>query len=270
MNTAVVQRATPKNQALTVDIGQVTAAIGPLPAVVTPIMANEIVRFVVESQKALSQAELAVVRNQDDAGKVADLLKAIRSALSAQEAARKIHTSPLDDFKAKVMRFYGLATKNLEDAQTLLKGKANDYARAERERLEAQAAAQRKKIEEEAARMAAAQAALGDAEGAQEILDQAAAQTVAVGKVAATGVYGATLGTRVTKRGSVTNSRQFIKFLAAFMDSEPAYGKFVDDLRFPQSALNDLARAVLDPDLEKAVASPDGFVAETVEDISAR
>jgi hypothetical protein len=270
MNTAVIQRSTPKQQALTADIGQVASAIGTVPAMPPAVIAAEIVRFVIESNKALDQAERAVIKDNDTAGRAADLLKAIGSTISSQEAARKQHTAPLDAFKAKIMKFYGLATGNLEQAKEILKEKAGAFARAERDRLQAEADQRQRLAEEEAARLAAAQAALGDQEGADQILEEAAARPTEVVKVSATGVYGASLGLRTTKKGSVNNNRLFIKFLAGFMDSEPAYGKFVDDLRFPQSALNDLARAVLDPDLEAAVAQPDGFVAEEIESISSR
>jgi hypothetical protein len=269
MSTAVVQRATPKHPAQTADIGQVSAAMGPPPVMVSSVMAAEIVRFVTESNKALEQAERAVVNSQESAGKAADLLKAITSTLGTQDAARKVHTAPLDAFKAKVMKFYGLAQTNLELAKSILKDKASVYARAEQARLEREAANARKAAEEEATRMAEAQAALGDQEGADQILEEAAAHTTEVAKFAAIGGYGGSLGLRSNTKGSVTDNRAFLKFLVGFI-SEPAYAKFIDDLRFPQSAMNDLARAVLDPDLEKAVAQPDGFLAEKISDISSR
>lgn len=270
MSTAVMQRSTPKTPALVADIGEVAAAIGHMPQVPSAVIAAEIVRFVSEANKALGQAERAVIDDNESAGKAADLMKAITSALSSQDAARKIHTAPLDKFKAKLMQFYGLATTNLENARQILKDKTLVFAKAERARLEAEAAAAAAAAAEEAQRLAAAQAALGDADGAQQILDEAAARPVEAAKVGITGAYGASLGLRTQKVGQVTDNRAFLKFLVAFMDAEPAYGKFVDDLRFPQSALNDLARAVLDPDLEKAVAQPDGFVAENVESTSSR
>ena len=265
-----MQRATPKHQALTADMGQVAASIGSLPIVVPAIVAAEIVRFVVDSCSALNQAERALVNDQESAGKAADLLKSITAAISAQEAARKIHTAPLDAFKAKLMKFYGVATANLEQARTLVKDKAITYARAEQERLEIEAADRARAAALETERLAQAQAALGDTDGAEQIREEAAARPSEVAKVSATGAYGATLGLRTQKRGTVTNNRAFLKFLVAFMDSEPTYGKFVDDLRFPQSAMNDLARAVLDPDLETAVAQPDGFLAESESLISTR
>lgn len=270
MSTAVIQRSTPKSPALVADVGQVAAAIGPTPPLVASILASEIVRFVVESNKALDQAERAVVNSQESAGKAADLLRAITTAISSQDAARKIHTTPLDNLKAKIMKFYGLAQTNLELAKSILKDKANVYARAEQERLEREAAAARKAAEEEAARLAAAQAALGDEAGAEQILEEAAARPAEVVRMAATGAYGASMGLRKTIKGSVTDNRAFLKFLVGFAESEPAYAKFIDDLRFPQSAMNDLARAVLNDDLELAVAQPDGFKAEKISDISSR
>jgi hypothetical protein len=244
-------------------IGEVAQALGHIPAVNSAGIAAEIVRFVSDSMKALDQANRAVVKDAEAAGKVADLLTAIRRAMATQEIARKVHTTPLDAFKTKLMKLYGVATSNLEEATGILKQKARVFMDAEQRRQQAEADAARRDAEAEALRLAAAQAALGDAEGASQILEEAAARPAEVVKATATGAYGSTLGGRNRKVGTVTNNAQFL--MDVLSSPDPACAKFIEDLRFPPSALNELAAAVL------AGAKPlAGFKAELVNDITSR
>jgi hypothetical protein len=244
-------------------IGEVAQALGHIPPANTSAISAEIVRFVSDSVKAVDQAMRAVVDTPEAAGKVADLLTAIRKASVVQENARKVHTAPLDAFKAKLMKLYGVAMGNLDEATTILKQKARVFMDAEQRRQQAEADAARHAAESEALRLASAQAALGDAEGAAQILEEAAARPAEVVKATATGAFGSTLGGRKRKVGTVTNNAQFL--MDVLSSSDPVCASFVADLRFPQSALNDLAAAVL------AGAKPlAGFKAEEVSDITAR
>jgi hypothetical protein len=267
MNQPVIGRRVAQAPKAVATIGQVAHAIGQVPAANTAAIAAEIVRFVAEADKALDQATRAVVNTPEAAGKVADLLKAIRAEANRQDAARKAITAPLDEFKTKLTSLYRIALGTLTDATDILKDKASAYVKAEQARRDAEAAAQAKAAAAEAERLAKAQAALGDAKGAQQILDDAALLPAAAAKVTATGGYGATLGTRVTKKGTVVANRQFLYDLLQRADKNDAVAKeFIDDLSFPQGRLNDLARAVIDA----AYAPIAGFKAEEVSDISSR
>lgn len=268
MNQAITQRSAPKQQPLIANIGEIAQALGHVPSVNTAAIAAEIVRFAQDGAKALDQAERAVIETQEAAGKAADLLKAIRATLNSQDAARKRYTGPLDDFKAKLMRLYAVGAGNLEAASDLLKQKAKVFLVREQDALRVEANAARLRQEEEALRLAAAQAALGDAAGAEQILAEASTRETEVVKATSTGAYGATLGGRVTKRGSVTDNTLFLQDVVS--STHPACVKFIADLRFPQSALNDLARAVLETKASDVPLKIEGFKADEVTDISVR
>lgn len=266
MNQAVIGRRPAQAVKAVATIGQVATAIGQIPAANTAGIAAEIVRFVAESDKALDQAEKAVVNSQESAGKVADLLRAIRAEAGRQEAARKAVTTPLDEFKGKVKKLYDIALESLNDATDILKNKAAAYVKAEQARRDAEAAAQAKAAAAEAERLAKAQAALGDAEGAQQILDDAALLPAAATRVTATGGYGATLGTRVTKKGTVIDTVDFLRALLELDDTSTPCHDFLAAITFSQAQLNHLAKAVVEGTLKPIP----GFKAEEVSDISSR
>lgn len=263
MNQAIMQRATPARQPLIANIGEIAQALGHVPAVNTSGIAAEIVRFAQDGAKALDQAERAVIDTQEAAGKAADLLKAIRSALNTQDAARKKYTAPMDEFKAKMLRLYAIGAGNLEEASNLLKKKAKVFIEKEQAARQAEANAARLQQEEEALRLATVHVSMGDAAGAEQILAEAAALVTGVVKATATGAYGATLGGRVSRRGTVLDNAAFL--LDVVSSTDPICAAFISGLRFPQSSLNELARAILDG--AKPLA---GFKAEEVTDISSR
>lgn len=267
MNQQVVGRRAPAAGLPITTIGEVAKAIGQLQSANTSGIAAEIVRFAQEGTKALEQAGRAVINSPEAAGKAADLLRAIRLELGRQESARKVHTAPLDTFKANLIKLYSVGQAALEEATLVLKGKAAAFVREEQARRDAEAAAARQAAEAEATRLAAAQAALGDAEGAQQILAEAAALPMEAAKVTATGGYGATLGTRTTKRGEVTDIVAFLYDLTSGDNAQnDAVREFLLQVQFSQSALNALARATL----EKRCPALVGFEAKEVSDISTR
>ena len=267
MNQQVVGRRTSPVPLPIATIGEVAKAIGQLQSANTSGIAAEIVRFAQDGTKALDQANRAVINTPEAAGKAADLLRAIRMEMGRQESARKTHTAPLDTFKANLIKLYSVGLDTLNEATTVLKGKSLAFVREEQARRDAEAAVARQAAEAEAARLAAAQAALGDAEGAAQILTDAAALPMGADRVTATGGYGATLGTRVTKKGTVTDNYTFLSSVLELANagSTPC-DDFITALTFSQAQLNNLARAVIDGSI-KAIP---GLKAEEVSDISVR
>lgn len=223
-----------------VTIGTIAEA---LPAPITfnaAIVAAELVRFAGDADKAEGIAERAVIEDEDSLGRGADVVKSITAVLKDLDAARMAQTKPLDTAKDKLMAFYGASRTRLMAAKTLLSTKMQTWQRAEQVRLEAAAAVARKAQEEEARKLAAAQAALGDAEGAEQILADAAAIKQAPVKATATGVYGASAGTTKRPVGKITNLRQFLAWAAKNGSSE-----LLDAVTVGQAALNRLAASTL-------------------------
>lgn len=244
--------------------GTVAQALGAPPVLNTSLIGAEVARLSVDGQNALEQAERAVIKDDATLGKATDLLKAITAAISKQDAARKAHTKPLDEFKSKISTMFGAGLEKLEKAKSILKDKAGTYAVAEQRRRDAEAAIAAEALRKEAEKLAAAQAALGDDAGADQILEEAAEVKVAAPKVAGAGKFGGTGGLRKTTSGAVTNNRDFLEQIV--MGESPAFDKFIADLRFPQSALNELAEAVV----AGSVPPIPGFEAKQSESFVAR
>lgn len=225
---------------------------------------NEVLSFKDEAQKALAVAQRADVNGADPAGNAGDVLRAIGAARARLETARKSHTAGLDSLKANIMGFYSAPDKVYAEAQTTLKSKIDVWRRAEEDRLTREAEERRRARDEEARRLAAAQAALGDAEGATQILEEAAAVSSEPEKVRAVGVYGATVGSISRNVGYVDDRFAFFKALATSQD--PAVKAIADDIVFPQALLNKLAKLVNDGES----LCPPGFRAGKVDSSNIR
>lgn len=240
----VVTRKVGQGSELVMELGKVSTAIGPAPVLVAPVIAAEIIRFAGEGSKALIQASRLVVNDADSAGVAADLVKAINAEDKAQEAARKVHTSSLDVYKDRLMTLFGVGRKSLADAKQILMTKLQTFQTVERQRLAEEAEAQRKLQEAEATRLAAAQFALGDAEGAEQILEEAAALPVEPVKVVSAGSF-AVAGIRKVAVGGVGDRYALLRSL---IDNplEPGYAEVIESLTFSQRDLNALAKLVID------------------------
>jgi hypothetical protein len=205
-------------------------------------IAEEVVKYVTEANKALAVAERAEIKDSDTAGRAADVLRAITTSEKKVDELRKEKTRPLDDQKEKITNLYKTALETFTKAKTLLSKKADVWRKAEEARLTAEAEERRKARQAEADRLAAAQASLGDDEGAQQILEEAAALPVERERVAAVGVYGSTLGTVNRNIGAVNDRRKFLQVLIAAKD--PLLVQILEKIEFPQALLNKLAAAV--------------------------
>lgn len=206
------------------------------------VIAEEVVKYRGEADKALAVATRAEIIDIDTAGRAADVLRAITASEKKVDELRKVQTKPLDDQKKTITALYDVALQTYAKAKTLLNEKANVWRRAEEARLTAEAVERRKARQLEAERLAAAQVALGDEEGADQILEEAAALPVEQERVAAVGVYGSVLGTVNRNVGVVKDRRQFLQALSNAKD--PLLVQILEKIEFPQSLLNKLAAAV--------------------------
>lgn len=261
MNTRVVApRAGTAVTALAPELSTISEAISKLPPLVPPpIIAAEISRFAIEGAKALDQAKRAVIRTTDDAGAVADLVKAINTETKKQEEARKAKTAPADGYKDKLMKLYAVGKDALAEAKQILTGKLGAFQSAQARAQAAEIAAREKAAQEEAARLAAAQAALGDAEGAEQILEEAAGLPGEAVNVNVTGAYGATAGQRSRRVGQVDD---MLDFLTALVSNplEEGYLDIINSIEVGQAKLNALAALVI----ERKIAPIPGFTATEV------
>ena len=227
-------------------------------------IAAEVIRFRAEADKAVAVAERAEIVDADTAGRAADVLRAITTSEKKLDEARKEKTRPLTEQKAKIDELYKPASAGYLTAKTKLTAKVNVWRKAEEARLTAAAEVRRKERNEEAARLAAAQSALGDDEGADRILEEAAAMTGVPEKVSAVGVYGAVLGTTNRNVGEVNDRAAFLKVLATSTD--PNVVAIRDKIEFPQALLNKLAAAVA----KGESIAPVGFTAKVDDKASVR
>lgn len=226
-------------------------------------IAAELERFATAAHKAVSVAGRAIIDDEDSYGRGADVVKAINDQLKNLDAARKLQTKPFDDAKKTLMELYNAPGALLTEAKSRLTEKMTRWHRAEEARKREEAAKIRAAQEAEAKRLAEAQAALGDAAGADRILEEAATIKPAETKVRVTGTYGATAGTRKTNVGTVTDKRRFLSWLAVHGTDQE-----IDDVAIGQRMLNNLAARVLSPD--HALSTVPGFKAEVVDSLTVK
>lgn len=251
--------------ALTPDMSAIAGAIQKLPPLMQPqVVAAEVTQFAVAGVTALDQAKRAVIKTEADAGAAADMLRAIGKAATAQEAARKAKTAPADNYKQKLMDLYAVGKDTLAEAKKIFSDKLLAYQNEQAAIQRAEIAAREKLAQEEAARLAAAQAALGDDEGAEQILEEAAALPAEQVKVTVSGTF-STAGQRVRRVGTVTDTLAFLEALVA-NPLEEGYGDIINSIEIGPARLNALAALVLD----KTIQSIPGFNAEEVTGLNVR
>ena len=247
-----------------VTLGSIAKAL-PMPVSLnTAIVAADIVRFNDESLRAEGNALRAVISNEETFGNGAEVLKSITGQLAELEEVRLSRTRPYDAAKTAVTTLFGVAKKRLEDAKKTLGNKMREWQNTETVRREKDAAVERAKLAKEAQARAAAQAALGDEEGAEQILEEAANTPVVPVAVSTVGIYGARAGTRKVKVGTVHNLDSFLNALSK--RTEPAIKDFARNIEFSKTGLNRLAAQILAGEIP---AIP-GFQAEEKSDLDVR
>lgn len=195
--------------------------------------------LVAHGENALEQAESAVIDTEDNYGLAGDLVKAINAKLGDADKARKAITNPMDEAKKSIMKLFSVGIDKLEAAKTKLQSKQTAWGKAERERKEAIARKEQEEATQRALDLATAQQSLGDTEGAEQILTEAAvtlADMVDV-KVSAKGMYGTSSGMRGRHVGTVESNRAFLAWLL----TQPT--DLAEVIDFRQSGLNAIAKS---------------------------
>lgn len=205
---------------------------------VTVRAAAFIQNLVAHGENALEQAEVAEITTEDSFGLAGDLVKAINAKLNDADKARKAITSPMDDAKSAVMKLFKVGIDKLESAKKKLQDKQTTWGRAERSRLDAIAKAEQESATQRALDLAAAQQSMGDNEGADQVLAEAAETIQDMGevKVTARGMYGSSSGMRGRWVGEVTSPRAFLSWLLT-QGYDP-----LTILDFKKSGLNAIAK----------------------------
>lgn len=217
------------------------------------LIAGQIVSENEQAEKALVVADAFEVTTAKDAGDAADVLRAMKSSLERIDRMRKDHTAPLDAAKEAIHNLFKIPFTKMTKAQLVLTSKLNAWRVVEQRRLTLEAEDRRKAQAAKAKAAAEVHVALGDMEGAKQIVEEAAAVQIAPEKIEAVGIYGSSVGSRSRAVGSVGDRRKFLRALA---DSDsPALVEILEGITFPQISLNRLAAAVEKGD----EISPPGF-----------
>lgn len=232
---------------------------GAIPSVIrldNSSIAAEVIRFREESEKAVAVAGRAVIDSPNAAGNAADVLRAINGSLRKLAIAK---TARLDDLKNAVdslASMFSVSEVAYKAAKQELTRKVGVWRTAEELRIIAESNAKKAERAARAEQLAAAQIALGDAEGAQQIIEEAAAVPDEAPKIQAIGVYGSTMGTARRNVGKVVDTRAFVAALATSKCEHMT--AILDRIEFPVSLLNKLAAAVQAGE----ALSPPGFTAD--------
>lgn len=219
-------------------------------------IAAEVIRFREESEKAVAVATRAVIDTASAAGNAADVLRAINGALRKLALAKAERLSGLKSAMDNLSVMFTVSETAYNAAKTELTRKVGVWRAAEELRITEESTARKVERAERAQTLAAAQAALGDPEGAQQIIEEAAAIPDELPKVQAVGVYGSTMSTTRRNVGKVTDTRAF---LAALATSKCEYmTAILDRIELPTALLNKLAAAVQAGE----ALCPSGFLAD--------
>lgn len=221
------------------------------------LIAADVVKYSEEAHKALAVAERAEITDDKAAGNAADVIRAIIASSKRLDADSKKHVADLDARQTTITNFFKVSKVIYLQAKTTLDGKVTKWRRAEEVKLIAENKRKREEQQAEAQRLANVTAALGDVEGAQRIVEEAAAVVIEPPKPVAVGVYGGTTSSAKRHVGLVEDRAAFFKALAVSKD--PLVAAIAAKIEFPQSLLNSLAKAVA----EGETIAPGGFKADT-------
>lgn len=219
-------------------------------------IAAEIVRFRDEAEKAVAVADRAVIDCAQAMGNAADVIRAINASSKKLTTARYNRLEHIDSIRQSIANMYLVAGTQYALAKTRLEGKVRIWRQAEEKRVIAESNERKQIRAERAKQLAAAQLALGDAAGATQILEEAAAVPDVAPRVEAVGVYGGKMSVTNRNVGKVTDVRLFLGALAT---SKCDYmSAILERIELPVSLLNKLAAAV---QAGEALCPP-GFLAD--------
>jgi hypothetical protein len=221
------------------------------------LITADVIKYSEEAARALAVAERAQITDDKAAGNAADVIRAIIASSKRCDADAKQHVADLEAQATAITNFFKISKSVYLAAKVKLDEKVTLWRRAEEVKLIEENRKKREQTQAEAQRLAQVTAALGDAEGAQRIVEEAAAVVVAPARPIAVGVYGSTTSSAKRHIGKVEDRALFFAALAKSKD--PLVVAIANKVEFPQALLNSLAKAVSDGD----TITPAGFKADT-------
>jgi hypothetical protein len=204
------------------------------------LVAADLQQLTVNANSAHEQATKIVVASNDQLALAGDLLKAINAQIKKVETSRKSRTDKINAFKASFMNLFSAPDTKLAEAKALVNDKMNAWGRAEKARLQEEENRRRKESEERALALAAAQQAMGDTKGADQIMTEAVKviESAPDAKVVVRGDWGSTTSSRKVYSGEVTDIRAFLTWLLA-----QEKGDISNVVDFKKSGLNAIAKS---------------------------
>lgn len=201
--------------------------------------------YACEADKAEAAAARLVVTDQDSYNSATDLAASAKKVSTELETTRKSYTSVLDAAKTKLMGLFNAPKGRLDAVVAGTNVKMGTWARAEQARRQREADEQRRATEAEAKRLADAAAAMGDKEGAKQIVAEAAAIKIEPAKVTGTGTYGASTVAQKRPVGEVFDKLAFLRWLVS--NPQPLEAVLVfDSIDIGKAGLNALAKDALE------------------------
>lgn len=210
-------------------------------------IANDLIKFAAEGEKAVEAATRLVVKDQASYDMAADVGKSIQTVLRKLETTRKGYTSPLDDAKKKLTALFSAPAERMNDALNAIRRKSSAWREAEEARRREEEKQRREAEAAEARRLAEAAAAMGDRSGAAQIVadaEERAAAPIEV-KVTGRGAFGGTTVATKRPRGEIEDRVEFLKHVLANL-ADPNIRDVLATIQFGQTALNTLAKATLE------------------------
>lgn len=224
-----------------------------------------------QAERVLAGAQRMEIVDANIASKATEFLATITKRIVEVDEERKGVTGKFDKLvKGLNALFTGGPTATLSEAKGIVQGKLQAYIAAERKKAEEAARAEADRIAAEAAAQAAAAVEDGDDDAALEILEAASNIEIKVEKPVIRGSGGATLATTKRKVGRIADLRKFIAWVAA--SDTPGALAVLGGIDVGQRELNQLAANVFA--IREATGdqnhSVPGFVAGYDESINAR
>lgn len=242
-----------------------------VPALDVKAVGEKLAEFGERADKALAASLRVEIDSEEKAAKVTDFVAALTKTLAEVDDYRKATTGQFDKLVKGLNGLFNLGPKaKLEQAKTAAQAKLGKYVRDQRAKAEEEARAAAERAAAEAAAQAAQAVKEGDAEGAMQILQEAASVVVEAPRVEVRG-NAAVLATTRRKVGRITDLRAFLAWAAT--SPSPQALAICGGITVGQREQNQLAARVLDIQENPLAGTPPsipGFVAEYEETFGAR
>lgn len=250
-------------------LGEEAASLPTVPQFSPAIVVADVRAKNEQAANALAAANRANIEDAATARTATDFIKSVTATLNANDEARRRHVDPHNALVKVVNQLYKGPEVTLTQAKNIVSGKLLAWNRAEQARKDAEAAAERERIQREAAKQATQAVEEGDIAGAKQILAEAERVPTDAGAVTTRGNF-ATSGTTKRKVGKITDLRKFLGWVAT--SASGSARAVLPGITVGQRELNQLAATVLaiNADSQTDRAEIPGFEAEEVEGLSVR